>query len=60
MSTYADYISRRPWDLGTAKTAKHTSDNGQLRQFRYHQEESLSIKGEKCAVKCMKCWKPRS
>ena len=28
MSTYADYISRRPWDLGTAKTAKHTNDNG--------------------------------
>ena len=28
LSTYADCISREPWDLGTAKGAKHTIDTG--------------------------------
>lgn len=28
LSTYADYISKGPWDLGTAKGAKHTIDTG--------------------------------
>ena len=28
LSTYADCISRGPWDLGSAKGAKHTIDTG--------------------------------
>ena len=60
LSTYAECISRGPWDLGTAKGAKHTIDTGSAQPIQVPPRESLSIKSRKCAFKWMKCLKHRS
>ena len=59
LSTYADCISKGPWDLGTTKGVRHTIDTGQSSQSRYHLEESPFTKGKKYAAKWMKCLKQR-
>ena len=48
LSTYADCISRGPWDLGTANGVKHTSDTGSvqpiqlpLRRVPFHKRQEI-------------------
>ena len=48
LSTYADCISRGPWDLGSAKGAKHTIDTGSAqpiqvppRRVPFHKREEM-------------------
>ena len=57
LSTYPDCISRRPWDLGSAKGVKHTIDTGSAQPiqvpprrvpFHKRQEEHHQL------VKCLK------
>ena len=35
-STYPDCISKRPWDLGSAKGVKHTIDTGSAKAIQLH------------------------
>ena len=56
LSTYADCLSKGPWDLGAAKIR---STQALQSQFRYRREEFPFTKGRKCAAKWMKCSKER-
>lgn len=57
VTTYADCISRGPWDWGSAKEGQHTTTKVPLRQSRYHLVESPSTRHKRCVAKWMKCWK---
>ena len=59
LSTYADCLSKGPWDLGTTYVYNIPSTQALPSQSRYRHEEFPFTKGKKCATKWMKCSKQR-